>query len=194
MEIWLDEDLLKSFHEYLVQIYRDTDYPITIGHSEGMLHVCIERPSTGIYGFIPFPHLLHKATVLMETIVNFHPFADGNKRVALLATFYFLYWNGYVLEIPEDADEFTIGIAKGIYNLNRILSWLVHHCRRDYVTVFINLLCGICITIWNMLPQLHSVVDVFVPLFFPPYPFMYLGYALRRKRRKFKHNDLTQKT
>lgn len=184
MEIGLDEDWLKLFYYFLVDFYRNTDYPITVGVSEGMLNVCIERPLTEIYDLIPFPHLLHKATVLMETIINFHPFADGNKRVSLLATFYFLYWNGYDLEIPEDADKFTIEIAKGKHSLNDVLSWLVRHCKRNPDSILRNLFNGVCIYLWNTLPKLRGLVEIFVPLFFPLYPFTYLGYVVRRKKRE----------
>lgn len=184
MEIWLNEDWLKAFYDILVNIYRNTDYPITVGYNEGMISVCIERPSTDVYSFIPFPHFLHKATVLMETIINFHPFADGNKRVALLATFYFLYWNGYDLEIPEDADKFTIDVAKGKHSLNDILLWLVSHCRRNFTSIFRNLFCGFCITMWEKSPKLRGLVEIFVPLFFPLYPFMWFGHVIRRKRKK----------
>ncbi len=190
MEIVLDEEWLKIFYNSLVSFYRNTDYPITVGYNEGMISVCIERPLTGIYGLIPFPHLLHKATALMDTIITFHPFADGNKRVALLATFYFLYWNGYDLKIPEDADEFTIEIAKGKHRLNDILSWLVRHCRRNPASIFRNIFCGFYIDLWNDFPQLRSLIEIVLPLFVPFYPFMYFRYVIRRK----KPNKLGQKT
>jgi len=186
MEIILSEEWLILLYGILVNIYRDTEYPITFGYNEGMVTVCIERPLTGIYGLIPFPHLLHKATVLMETIINFHPFADGNKRVALLATFYFLYWNGYDLIIPEDADEFTIEIAEGKHNLNDILSWITQNCKRNFGSIFRNLFCGICITLWNKYSNLRGLIEMFVPLFIPLYPFMYFRYVIARKRRKTK--------
>jgi death-on-curing protein len=111
MEIWLDEAWLTAFYEAIVEIYRGTADPITVGYNNSIIHVCIERPQTDVYNVVPFPHLLHKASVLMDTIINFHPFADGNKRVALLTTYYFLYWNGYNFTIPEDAADFTIEIA-----------------------------------------------------------------------------------
>jgi death-on-curing protein len=183
MEIWLDEELLKVLYDVLVKIYRETDYPITVGYNEGMIGVCIERPLTGVYDFIPFPHFLHKAAVLMETIVNFHPFADGNKRVALLATFYFLYWNGYDLTIPKNADEFTIEIAKGKRNLNDILSWLSRHSKRGFSSILRNLFCGICITLWEDYSVLEGLVGILVPLFLPLYPFLFFREKIAGKRK-----------
>jgi hypothetical protein len=184
MEIWLDEEVLKVFYNMLVGIYRDTDYPITVGYNENIIGVCIDRPLTGIYDFIPFPHFLHKATVLMETIINFHPFADGNKRTALLATFYFLYWNGYDLIIPEDADEFTIEIAKGKKRLNEILSWLTRHSRRSFLSIFRHLLCGISIKLWENHKELGEFIEILFPLFVPLYPLLFFREKILRGRRK----------
>lgn len=185
MEIWLDEEWLIAFYGILVGIYRNTDYPITVGVNEGMVSVCIERPLTGIYGFIPFPHFLHRASVLMETMINFHPFADGNKRAALLATFYFLHWNGYDLKIPENADEFTIEIAKGKKNLNDILSWLVRHSKRSFSGVFRNLLCGICLDLDEYF-GVGAFLEIFLPLFVPLYPLMFFREKILGKKNTHK--------
>lgn len=185
MEIGLDEEWLIAFYGILVRIYRETDYPITVGINEGMVSVCIERPLTGIYDFIPFPHFLHKASVLMETIINFHPFSDGNKRVALLATFYFMYWNGYDFAIPENADDFTIDIAKGKNNLNDILSWLVRHSRRSFSSVFRNLLCGICLDLDEYF-GMGTLLEIFLPLFVPLYPLMFFREKILGKKKNQK--------
>ena len=56
MEIGIDEEWLKVLYDVLVDIYKETDTPITVGYNEGMINVCVERPQTGIYDFIPFPH------------------------------------------------------------------------------------------------------------------------------------------
>jgi len=184
MEIWLDEETLKFLYVTLVGFYRYTDYPITVGFNEGIISVCIERPKTGIYGYIPFPHFLHKATVFMETIINFHPFADGNKRVSLLATFYFLYWNGYDLNIPEDADEFTIEVAKGKKSLNDILLWLVRNSKRDFFSIYRSRFNEICIRLWERYSHLRPLIEVFVPLFTPLYPFMFFREKILGKRKK----------
>lgn len=118
MEISLSEEWLKQLYTVLIAIYKDTDdpiksgYPIVPDYNLAMLNVCVNRPHTRIFGKTLFPHILHKATVNLHSIINFHPFVDGNKRVALLSTYYYLLWNGYTLKIPNDADVFTIQIAR----------------------------------------------------------------------------------
>jgi death-on-curing protein len=181
MEIWLDEDWLEVFYDILVDIYRDTDYPITVGYNEGMINVCVERPLTDIYNLIPFPHFLHRVAVLMETITRFHPFADGNKRVALLTVTYLLYWNGYDLTIPEDADQFTIEIAKGNKSLNDILSWIVSHSSRNVVSILRNLFCGSILQLGDS-PTSIKIANIFAPLLIPLYPFEFFRSKIRRKK------------
>jgi hypothetical protein len=78
---------------------------------------------------------------LMHAIINFHPFVDGNKRVALLAANFYLHWNGYRLKIPKDADDFTIDVAKGNLGLNDILVWLYRNSTRTVGTVIMHWLC-----------------------------------------------------
>lgn len=185
MEILLDRDVLKSFHAVLVRLYKNTKDPITLGYSEGMVQVCVERPLMDIYNFIPFPHILHKATVLMDTIINFHPFVDGNKRVALLATYFFLYWNGYNLIIPEDAADFTIEIAKGKHNLNNILSWLSHHTVRNFRAILRNKLLSIYLWFCGGQSELESAFAIFLlPTFFTIYPFLFFRDVIARKAKR----------
>lgn len=185
MEILIDEHDVKTFHEVLVRLYKNTEDSITLGHNEGMIQVCVEKPLTDIYNLIPFPHILHKATILMETIINFHPFVDGNKRVALLALFFFLYWNGYDLIIPEDAADFTIEIAKGKHNSNNILSWITRHTIRNFRTIFRNKVLSIFLLVSGDSAAFTHLYSLFlVPMVFTPYPFMFFSYLIAKKAGK----------
>lgn len=147
MEVPIDEDWLRTLYDILIKIYSDTDRPIVSGfpivtdYSEGMLSVCVERSKTTINGMPIYPHPLQRAAVLMHSIINFHPFVDGNKRAALLATNFYVHWNGYTLVIPKDADEFTIDVAKGKYGLNDVLIWLRRNTKRTPFTVLRHWVC-----------------------------------------------------
>jgi len=191
MEIVIDKDTLIFFHEILTDLYRNTADPITLGYSESLVHACAERPFTDIYRFVPFPHTLHKAAVLMHTLIHFHPFIDGNKRVALLSTYCFLYWNGYNLKIPEDAAQFTVEIAEGKHDINDVLRWIDRNSRRNVFAILRNLFLSF------MLPpeeeeeerEEESALDVFitlllVPMFLPPYPFRYFRYLIAKKEKR----------
>jgi death-on-curing protein len=149
MEIPIDEDWLKTLYDILIRIYSDTDRPIVSGfpivtdYDEGMLSVCVERGKTTILGKSVYPHPLQRAAVLMHSIINFHPFVDGNKRAALLATNFYLHWNGYKLMIPSNADDFTIDVAKGKFGLNDVLIWLRRNTIRTPFTVLRHWFCEI---------------------------------------------------
>jgi death-on-curing protein len=147
MEIPIDEDWLKALYDILVKIYSDTDRPIVSGfpivtdYDEGLLSVCVERGKTTILWKSVYPHSLQRAAVLMHSIINFHPFVDGNKRAALLATNFYLHWNGYKLVIPSNADDFTIDVAKGKFGLNDVLIWLRRNTVRTPFTVLRHWFC-----------------------------------------------------
>jgi len=187
MELLPDKDVLIFLHNTLVELYSNTEDPITLGYSEGMVDVCVERPLTDIYNFIPFPHILHKAAVLMETMIGYHPFVDGNKRVALLATYYYPYWNGYDLHIPSDAAEFTIDVAKGNRNLNSILSWLTRNTTRSWESVLRNKILTIYVLLCHGNPKLEESIGLFIaPMVLVAYPFMYFRTVMARKTKRRK--------
>jgi prophage maintenance system killer protein len=106
MEIPLTGEWLKQLYQVLIAFYKNTSdpvktgYPVVPDYNEGMLDVCVKRPHTKIFGKIIYPHVLQRAAVNMHSIINFHPFVDGNKRMALLSTYYYLLWNGYTFNIP----------------------------------------------------------------------------------------------
>lgn len=64
----------------------------------GALESALARPRLGYYH-----SLIEEATALLESLATNHPFLDGNKRVAFLATDLFLRLNGF--SINCDADE-----------------------------------------------------------------------------------------
>jgi len=147
MEVNIDKDWLKALHEILVLIYETTDDPIGSAiplvqdYDESLLSICVERHNTKVFGKILYSHTLQKAAVLMHSIISFHPFVDGNKRTALLTTDFYLSWNGYDFIIPNDADVFTISVAKGEKSLNDILEWLKNNSKRTLRTVMTHFLC-----------------------------------------------------
>lgn len=60
-----------------------------------------------------------------------HPFADGNKRIALAVVDAFLGMNGYDLVVPEAEAVDTIrGLAAGTLSQSELAQWLKEHARR----------------------------------------------------------------
>ena len=60
-----------------------------------------------------------------------HPFVDGNKRAAFLATGLFLYLNGYRLEASQaDATLTMLAVATGDITEDAFADWLRQHVHK----------------------------------------------------------------
>ncbi len=64
----------------------------------GLLESALYRPRSGYYA-----DLVEMAAAMFESLINNHPFVDGNKRVAFFATDVFLRLNGYRFEVKPKA-------------------------------------------------------------------------------------------
>lgn len=70
------------------------------------------------------------ASVLMESLVLNHPFANANKRTAFLAGYVFLLLNGYELTAPtEDIIEIMVGLSVKTICAERVEDWLCYWSR-----------------------------------------------------------------
>ena len=68
--------------------------------------------------------------VLIESLIQNHPFANANKRTAMMAGYVFLLLNGYELTAPEDeVVEMARGLATKEYSLDELDSWLCNWSR-----------------------------------------------------------------
>lgn len=76
----------------------------------------MERPQNHLYGYDPFPDLFEKASILIQSIIRFHPFIDGNKITTIMAVEMFLEENGYhLVRNIDDVVEFIMKIeAEGV--------------------------------------------------------------------------------
>jgi death-on-curing protein len=74
------------FHKQLIERYGGA----TGIRDGGALESALHRPQTGYYDTI-----IHEAAALMESLVQSHPFIDGNKRVAFAVVDVFLRINGF---------------------------------------------------------------------------------------------------
>jgi death-on-curing protein len=90
----------------------------------GLLESAIDRPRNR-YAHEPKSTIFHLAAALCHGLTKNHPFIDGNKRTALLATRAFLYLNGGELE-PEESDEVAtmVALADGSLSEEQLVGWL----------------------------------------------------------------------
>ena len=59
-----------------------------------------------------YDNIFLKASCILEGIIRWHPFADGNKRTSLVATIFYLNQNGHGFALALNAVRYTITIAK----------------------------------------------------------------------------------
>lgn len=90
------------------------------------LEAAIFRPQVGYYSSIA-----EEAAALMESLVNNHPFIDGNKRVGFAVTDTFLRANNFYLEVePIKAHHFIIeAMSKGEFRFGQIQTWISAHIK-----------------------------------------------------------------
>jgi len=96
----------------------------------GLLESAIDRARNRL-AYEPGSSLFDLAPALCVGIAKNHPFIDGNKRTALLATRAFLFLNGYALEPAEEDEVLTlVAVADGSLTESALAPWLRTNCTR----------------------------------------------------------------
>jgi len=87
----------------------------------GLLESALYSPRTGYYN-----DLIEMSAALFESLMNNHPFIDGNKRVAFFSTDIFLRLNGYRMKVePKTAHEFLINLFEtNTCDLEHLAPWI----------------------------------------------------------------------
>jgi death-on-curing protein len=120
---WVNLVELALIHERVIQETGGV-HGIT---NPGGLESSLARPFTTFGGVELFPNLISKVAALIHSLVVFHPFADGNKRTALVAADVCLRLNGYRLVPSADVEPFFWSIARGEKAIEEIVQWLRTH-------------------------------------------------------------------
>jgi len=95
---------------------------------EGLLLSAAKRPDTGFGDFERFCTLYDKAAALAEAIINYHVFADGNKRTALLAASAMLQLNGMYLDAPYEQEvQMMLDVEAKRVTVTELAEWLRKH-------------------------------------------------------------------
>ena len=92
--------------------------------NQGALEAAVFRPQTGYYN-----ELSEEAAALLESLVNNHPFVDGNKRVGFAAAHTFLLLNGFDLNISSKAafDFMMKTMSDGKFRFALLHEWIAAH-------------------------------------------------------------------
>ena len=90
----------------------------------GLLESAVARPQATFGGDDLYPDLFTKAAALMSSLVNNHPFVDGNKRVGIAAAGLFFVRNGHrLIAGNEEVERFTLLVAQGTVSVEQMAHW-----------------------------------------------------------------------
>jgi death on curing protein len=91
-----------------------------------LLSSALERPFTGLSnGTEFFDSIEKKAGVLLQSMIQFHSFIDGNKRTGVAITQIYLLENGYHWDFTQDEIvDFAVGVAATRFTLDEITDWI----------------------------------------------------------------------
>lgn len=96
-----------------------------------LLKSALANPRMTYAGKELYPNLIDKASILGYSIIENHPFVDGNKRIGHAAMEAFLVMNGFEIDASVDEQEQTIlHVASGQMSLDDFREWLSTHIRK----------------------------------------------------------------
>jgi death-on-curing protein len=88
------------------------------------LEAAAARPESSVFGADAYPTLRLKVAALMHSLVRNHPFADGNKRTATVASIFMFRVNGArIVWNQPDALPVILDVAEGRWSLETLAAW-----------------------------------------------------------------------
>ena len=94
----------------------------------GLLVSAAGRPLATFEGSELYPDIYTKAAALMHSLVQNHPFIDGNRRTGIAAAAIFLQVDGFrLIATNPEVETFVLSVARGEREVPEIASWLENH-------------------------------------------------------------------
>lgn len=91
----------------------------------GLLESAVAQPLGSFGGQELYPSLIEKAAALAYSLIQNHPFVDGNKRVAHASMEVFLVLNGHEMDSSvEEQEAFWLALAAGETSREELVAWL----------------------------------------------------------------------
>jgi death-on-curing protein len=114
---FLSLDEVLEIHTVLIDRYGGAEGV----RDRGLLESALYRPKTGYYA-----DLIDMAAALFESLINNHPFVDGNKRVAFFSTDVFLRLNGFKMVVESrEAHAFLMELfGSNSCDLRHLAPWI----------------------------------------------------------------------
>ena len=94
----------------------------------GALESALAQPRMTFEGKDLYPTIAEKAAALGFSLINNHPFIDGNKRLGHAVMEIFLILNGFEIEADiDDQEHLILGVAAGNIKREELKEWLNLH-------------------------------------------------------------------
>jgi death-on-curing protein len=94
----------------------------------GALESAVAQPRMTFNGKELYPTIVEKASAFGYSLIQNHPFVDGNKRAGHAAMEMFLMLNGHEISASVDEQEdIVLGVASGKIDRNAFTDWLRSH-------------------------------------------------------------------
>ena len=98
---------------------------------KGLLESAVFRPQATVFGREAYSTLFEKCAVLGYSLIQNHPFVDGNKRTGFAAMHLMLLINGYDLTSSSQEEiNMTEKVASGKMHESEIRQWLKQYSKR----------------------------------------------------------------
>ncbi len=95
---------------------------------DNLLDSALKTPFQTFGGKDLYPEILDKASQLCYSLIENHPFTDGNKRIGVHLTLLFLKINNIELSYSQkELIEFGLSVAAGNMKKDDIKQWLINH-------------------------------------------------------------------
>lgn len=95
------------------------------------LQSALAQPRMTFGGEDLYPSIVEKASALGFSLIQNHPFVDGNKRVGHAVMELFLFLQGYKIVADVDEQEDVIlKVASGEYSRAELVDWVRQHIQQ----------------------------------------------------------------
>lgn len=121
---YIDINYILKLHEKLIASTGGSDGL----RDEKLLESALENSKSTFDGIDLYPTIEEKCTTICYSLVNNHPFIDGNKRIGVYVMLVLLEYNDIKLNFTQqELVDLGLGIAKGDLNQDDVLSWIKTH-------------------------------------------------------------------
>ena len=98
------------------------------GVRDKLLDSALKAPFQTFGGNELYPDVYDKASQLCYSLIENHPFADGNKRIGVHLTLLFLKLNNAEIEYTQkELSDFGLSVASGKMSKDEIKAWFLAH-------------------------------------------------------------------